>query len=76
MVHLPGGATIITNGCLIPPDAYANSINITDTECGQWLWESVPGFIVGDSRYIKVNQKHDQMSSLDQIIHPYRGLGD
>src|SRR5262249_13776289 len=40
IVRLPNRTTFISNGCLIPPDAYALSIGIFDTQCGQWLWES------------------------------------
>lgn len=74
MTHLPGGVTVLTNGCLIPPDAYAQSIGLFNTACGQWLWESVPGHIVGDSRFVVVNETHDKDKALDKIIEPYTGL--
>jgi|SRR5579859_1412268 len=74
ITHLPGGVTVLTNGCLIPPDAYAQSIGLFNTACGQWLWESVPGHIVGDARFVVVNETHDKDKSLDKIIAPYQGL--
>jgi len=74
MVRLPGRVTVVTNGCLIPPDAYANSIGIFDTACGQWLWESVEGHMVGDARFIEVDEKNDEDPSLDEIIVPFKGL--
>lgn len=73
VVHT-AGSTMITNGALPPPDAYAESIGIFDSSAGQYLWESVPGHIFGDSRYIKVSEKDDRDASLDKIIKPYSGL--
>jgi hypothetical protein len=70
LVNIPGGAVALTNGCLLPPDAYAQSIGIDATACGQWMWESVPGHIVGDSRYISVDETVDEDESLDEIISP------
>jgi hypothetical protein len=74
MTHLPGGVIIITNGCLIPPDAYAKSIGIFDTACGQWVWESVEGHPVGDARFVTVDKHTDVDDSLDSIIEPFTGL--
>lgn len=74
MVHLPGNSILITNGCIIPTDSYAQSIGIFETTNGQWIWESVPDHIVGDSRFIVVDEKDDKDRSLDSIIKPYSGL--
>lgn len=74
MTHLPGGVIVITNGCLIPPDAYAKSIGIFNTACGQWLWESVEGHPVGDARFVTVDKNTDVDESLDGIIEPFTGL--
>ena len=74
MVHLPGGYIVITNGCLIPTDAYAQSIGLFGSACGQWMWESVEGHIVGDARFVKVDEQTDQDESLDDIIKPFMGL--
>ena len=74
MTHLNGGTVAITNGCLIPPDAYAKSITITSTKCGQWLFESSPGHMVGDARFMEVNFETDKDKTLDSIIQPYAGL--
>lgn len=74
MVHLPGGVIMLTNGALIPPDAYAKSIGIFETACGQWMWESVEGHPVGDARFIEVNSDTDQDETLDQIVKPFKGL--
>lgn len=72
--YLAGGSVLLTNGCLIPPDSYAISIGIFETACGQWIWESVPGHIVGDSRFVVVNEDTDNDESLDEIIKPFSGI--
>lgn len=74
LTHLPGGIIIITNGALLPPDAYAESIGIFDTACGQWMFESVAGHVVGDARFITVDESNDKDKSLDSIIAPFAGL--
>ena len=74
MTRLNGGTVVITNSCLIPPDPFARSIGITSSSCGQWLFESVKGHIVGDARFIEVDFSTDKDASLDAIIQPYKGL--
>lgn len=71
--EIPSGPTLITNGCLIPTDAYALSIGAPGVKCGQYLWESVKGHIVGDVRFLNVNEDTDKDASLDRIIKPYQG---
>ncbi len=71
LVRLPGNWTFMSNGCLIPPDAFANSIGIFDCTCGQWLWESVPEHIVGDSRFLVIPDAADTDASLEAIIRPF-----
>jgi hypothetical protein len=73
MVHLPSGPVFMSNGPLIPPDGYAISRGMANTNCGQWLWESVEGHIVGDARYISVNESTDKDESL-KIIKPFYGF--
>lgn len=72
--YLANGATMITNGALIEPDQYAVSIGIVETQTGQMLFESFPGFAVGDTRYIRVGKKEDVDVSLDKIITPWTSL--
>jgi hypothetical protein len=74
VTHLPGGAIFMSNGCLIPPDAYALSIGIMDTSCGQWLFESVKGHVLGDHRFISVDENTDKDAGLEKIIKPFDGL--
>jgi hypothetical protein len=74
ITHLPNGAILMTNGCLLPPDFYAVSRGNFHTACGQWIWESVDGHIVGDHRFLVVDEKTDKDMSLDQIIIPFDGF--
>lgn len=74
--QLGNGTAFITNGCLIPPDNYTVSLGIFENSCGQTLYESVNGHIVGDYRFIRVDANTDRDNSLDDIIQPFRGLND
>jgi hypothetical protein len=71
LVNLPNDSVFVSNGCLIPPDAYAKSIGIFNTACGQYLWESVERHIVGDSRFLNVGFDTDKDTTLDAIIRPF-----
>lgn len=71
IIHMGNGAILITNGALIPSDQYSVSIGLFENSCGQWMWESVPGHVVGDSRFITVNGGTDKDESLDKYIEPF-----
>lgn len=79
-VHVPSittlgnGATLITNGALVPIDQFATSIGNLESQCGQWIWETVEGHAVGDQRLIKVGQEQDKDKSLDKIVPPWKEL--
>lgn len=72
--HLSNGAVMITNGALVPSDEFAVSIGLLENTCGQMLFESVPGYPVGDMRFIKVSQEDDENKELDKIIQKFTGL--
>lgn len=74
MTHLGNGTVMITNGALIPVDQFAVSIGCLESTCGQWMFESVKNYPVGDSRLIKVDAKTDKDTSLDSIIKPWSGF--
>jgi hypothetical protein len=74
IVEIPSGPTFMSNGCLVPPDGYAQSRGILKQKCGQQLWESVPGHICGDRRFLNVDEKTDKDESLDKIVKPYIGF--
>jgi hypothetical protein len=73
ITNLPGGIHMITNGCLVPPDSYALSIGAPDVTCGQYLFESVAGHVVGDQRFIVVDGA-EKDSSYNSIISPFEGF--
>jgi hypothetical protein len=73
-VHLSSGVTFISNGALIPSDAYAQSIGIHSTACGQWVWESVEGHPVGDERFVTVNSDTDKDAAFDKIVRPFHAF--
>lgn len=68
--YLSNGAAFMTNGALVPPNGFSVSMGSLTCVTGQWLWESVPGHIIGDSRFITVSDEHDQNSNYDTIIKP------
>lgn len=72
--RLGNGAVMITNAALIPVDNFAVSIGIFESSCGQQIFESVPGFPVGDLRFLPVDVNTDKDSSLDTIIKPWSGF--
>lgn len=71
ITHLGNNSTIFTNGPLVPSDDYAVSIGLLEGNCGQWMFESVDGYAVGDCRYIRVEQKDDENESFDKLIKPF-----
>lgn len=76
LVHLPNGTVLVGNGGLPPADSFSASIGSLESNAGQWIFESVPGHVVGDSRYIKVGLNYDKDSSLDSIIKPWKSFND
>lgn len=72
--YLSNGSTMLTNGALIEPDQYAVSIGIIETQTGQFLFESSPGFAVGDTRFVRVGKKEDNDAALDKIVVPWKSL--
>lgn len=69
-----GGNTIITNGCLVPTDEYAQSIGIYNTPCSQQLWETVPGHMFGDHRRLEIGKNEDEDVSLNKIVPVWKDL--
>ena len=69
-----GGNTVITNGCLIPTDEYAQSIGIYNTPCSQQLWETVPGHMFGDHRRLDIGKAQDEDESLNKIVPVWTDL--
>jgi hypothetical protein len=61
----------VANGALVPGNGHARTAGYSSV-CGQWLWEAVPGFAFGDSRFLRVGPTDDADASLDQVIPPFR----
>lgn len=74
ITHLGNGSVMITNGAMVPSDQYSVSIGHFENQCGQYLFESVEGYPVGDCRFIKVGRVDDTNANLDKIIKPFEGL--
>ena len=70
MTRLPNGPMLITNGCLLPSDEYAQSRGIMNTACCQQIWETVPGRAVGHRMDITVDSITDARKELDRIVKP------
>jgi hypothetical protein len=73
MISLPGNVTLLTNGCLVPPDPFALSVGASDNTCSQWLFESTEKHPMGDGRCIIVDGAEDD-SSYNDIISLFNGV--
>lgn len=73
-VSLNDHVVLVTNGCLIPTDDYAQSISLFATPCSQQLWETVPGYMFGDHRLLRVGVDQDKDKTLDSVIPPWKPL--
>lgn len=62
---------LMVNPPLTPVNGFADSLGYV-SQCGQWLWESIEGYPVGDSRLIRVGAAEDNDASLEKIIKPAR----
>ena len=72
---LTNGTHLITNGALVPPNSFAQSLNIMESQQIQVLFETTPEHPVGDLRFINVTANDPYKDkSLDKIIEPFKGL--
>lgn len=75
VVGLPNGATLITNGALQPTTGFGvNGMGRFSANRGQWVYESVEGYPVGDMRFLKVGNQTHFNHKLDNVIKPWSGL--
>lgn len=70
--YQPKKIRTIFNGALIPPNGHARASGYIGEACGQFLWEAVEGYPVGDVRFIEVGATQDKDERLGQIIEPFR----
>ena len=71
-VQMCRGFTVLFNGALVPPNGHARTSGYTREQCGQWLWESVPGHAVGDLRFLDVGAGEDKDASLNKVCPAFR----
>ncbi len=76
ITYLNNGAVMITNGALPPPGPFAVSLSIMESASGQFLFETVEGYPVGDTRFLRVDSETDVDESLDEIIAPFVSFED
>ncbi len=69
--QIGGGVRILWNGALLPPNGHARTMGYAES-CGQWLFEAVEGYPVGDVRLIEVGRAQDRDERLGSIIKPFR----
>lgn len=72
---LSNGAALITNGPMVPPNGFANSINVVECQQIQTMWESTKKFAVGDFRFINVTDTENNQE-LDRLIKPFKGINN
>jgi hypothetical protein len=68
----PRNPRVVWNGALVPPNGHARSAGFVGEPCGQFLWEAVEGYPVGDVRFIEVGVAQDHDEKLGTIITPFR----
>jgi hypothetical protein len=74
-VRLQGNKkALVVNGCLVPPSGFSTSLGYFDGNCGQSLWESVENHLLGDYRFLEVDESTDKDTSLDSIIPAWPGF--
>lgn len=70
--YQPRNPRVIFNGALVPPNGHARTQGYIGEPTGQFLWEAVEGFPVGDVRFIEVGEAQDHDERLGSIIQPFR----
>lgn len=63
---------VVSNGMLVPPNGYARTAGYIMSPCGQYLWEAVEGFPLGDARFLAVGRAQDGDERLGSLIPPFR----
>lgn len=70
--YQPRGPRVIWNGALVPPNGFARTAGYVGEPCGQWLWEAVEGYPVGDVRFLEVGRAQDEDEQLGKLVEPFR----
>ncbi len=69
VTQLINGAYLVTNGALVPPNGFAQSLNIMEAPQTQVLWETTKEYPVGDFRFIAASK-----SGKDSKIKAFESL--
>ena len=69
---IPGHIQQLWNGALVPPNGHARSQGYVGEPCGQWVWEAVEGYPIGDLRFLGVGHSQDEDEYLGKLIKPFR----
>lgn len=70
--YQPRKPRVIYNAMLVPPNGYARSEGHIAEPCGQFLWEAVEGYPIGDLRFVEVGLAQDNDERLGTLIKPFR----
>ena len=70
--YIPREPKMLWNGALCPPNGHGRTKGYIGEPCGQWLWEAVEGYPVGDLRFIAVGQEQDRDERLGSLVRPFR----
>ena len=74
--YQPRNPRVVFNGALVPPNGHARTMGYIGEPTGQWLWESVEGYPIGDLRFIEVGPSQDHDEKLGTLIKPFRFEND
>lgn len=70
--YQPRNPRVVWNGALVPPNGHARASGYVGEPCGQFLWEAVEGYPVGDVRFIEVDSGTDNDERLGKLVTPFR----
>ncbi len=70
--YQPRNPRALFNGALVPPNGYARSAGYVGEPCGQWVFEAVEGYPIGDLRFIEVGPAEDRDARLGTLVRPFR----
>lgn len=70
--YQPRNPRVLWNAALVPPNGYARSAGYIGEPQGQWMWEAVEGYPIGDVRFVEVGEAQDNDERLGKLIEPQR----
>lgn len=70
--YIPSHIRCIFNGALVPPNGHSRAEGYVREPCGQFLFEAVEGYPIGDVRFLTLDRSIDEDETLGKIIKPFR----